>query len=842
MIGVAKLFVPILRLFTRFLKAFYYFSSINYIQKVKIGFFKYRIGFTVSYDNNAYSEYYSDLLGINNDVDLTDNNKNSIPDALESKLLLDSDSDGLPDIFEKVYGTDINDKDTDKDNLSDYYECFVLNSDPLNPDSDNNGISDDKEDFDLDGLTNLQECEFATHPLKSDTDNDTLSDFYEIEKSNTNPLSKDTDSDGLNDNDELTYKMNPRKSSSLSDGILDGDRSFNVSYESDESDSKNVKAKLELDLKGNQIESLSVTKITEDNFLNESIPGYIGNAYDLNVDGSFSGAKLTFELDKSLFNDSAFSPAIYYWNEETELLERLTDQNIDGNKVSATLQHFSKYIIVNENEYLCSWLDYEIEAPVSSGSQSTKYEMILALDESGSISSSDFSLMKDDSLTLLGQFGENDRVGILTFDSSIRTISELTDVSTAASNLKNIAQHNGSTALYGAVNKAISMFSSEGDSAKIIVVLTDGQNNCSPSDYLTVLKSAQDKNIKIYTIGVGSSVNSSVLNAFAMQTSGQYYSISKFDTLTQAFTKVITDADLHKDSDNDGISDYHEKCLASGKMRTGSGSIALDFSTLNYLNDDSDNDGLLDGEEIEIKEAEINGETVYYCYLLSNPCDTDSDSDGLPDAAEIYAGFEPLIYNDSQDVPASSSSAVNTKKDWTEMIEENGAWNFIHNAVEEDIRYKTPGMYPTELVLRTDEGKYKRVDLYYPLTGEIWDVKPASYQFDSARTEKVKAQLGGYVALGPLNSLTLTLGGSLIKDGSLTIGNYDVSYNNLYYLQRGLVTYHFTRTIPYAPVAVPDTVPVTDEEPSESQWYTVLWEWAAAFGYNCAKFCDYVIE
>ena len=49
--------------------------------------------------------------------------------------------------------------------------------------------------------------------------------------------------------------------------------------------------------------------------------------------------------------------------------------------------------------------------------------------------------------------------------------------------------------------------------------------------------------------------------------------------------------------------------------------------------------------EIEIKEENVNGKVVYYCYLHSNPCLSDSDGDGLDDFVENYAGFEPLVHN-----------------------------------------------------------------------------------------------------------------------------------------------------------------------------------------------------
>ncbi|GEM_PF-4487287 len=123
---------------------------------------------------------------------------------------LDTDKDGLPDIFEReVTGTDPNNFDTDGDGLDDSYEYLVLGTVPTKMDTDNNGILDGDEDFDGGGLTNLEEYILGTDPLKSDTDSDGLSDYDELYLFNTNPLVFDTDGDGIGDGDEIILGLDP---------------------------------------------------------------------------------------------------------------------------------------------------------------------------------------------------------------------------------------------------------------------------------------------------------------------------------------------------------------------------------------------------------------------------------------------------------------------------------------------------------------------------------------------------------------------------------------------------------------------------------------------------------
>ncbi len=74
----------------------------------------------------------------------------------------DTDGDGLPDSVEAVLGTDFNNTDSDFDRLDDYNESVFYRSDPLEPDSNHDGLSDYFEvmdvyslDVDGDGYPNI---------------------------------------------------------------------------------------------------------------------------------------------------------------------------------------------------------------------------------------------------------------------------------------------------------------------------------------------------------------------------------------------------------------------------------------------------------------------------------------------------------------------------------------------------------------------------------------------------------------------------------------------------------------------------------------------------------------
>ncbi len=148
----------------------------------------------------------------------------------------DTDGDGLKDGEEvHTYHTNPLKKDTDDDGLNDKEEIFTYKTDPLNKDTDGDGLLDGEEvnkyhtdplkkDTDGDGLTDGDEVlKYRTDPLVVDTDGDGLSDGDEVLKYHTDPLKKDTDGDSLSDFDEVTkYHTDPLLMDTDKGGVDDG--------------------------------------------------------------------------------------------------------------------------------------------------------------------------------------------------------------------------------------------------------------------------------------------------------------------------------------------------------------------------------------------------------------------------------------------------------------------------------------------------------------------------------------------------------------------------------------------------------------------------------------------
>ena len=88
-------------------------------------------------------------------------------------------------------------------------------------------LSNENNDTDGDGLTNDEEKQLGTDPLRADTDGDGLSDGDEVKKYHTNPLSANTDNDRITDYDEIyVYNTDPLNADMDGDGLKDGDEIY----------------------------------------------------------------------------------------------------------------------------------------------------------------------------------------------------------------------------------------------------------------------------------------------------------------------------------------------------------------------------------------------------------------------------------------------------------------------------------------------------------------------------------------------------------------------------------------------------------------------------------------
>ncbi|HCW32029.1 MAG: 5'-nucleotidase [Candidatus Peregrinibacteria bacterium GW2011_GWF2_39_17] len=113
----------------------------------------------------------------------------------------DNDGDGLCNGQERGREMDPDSIDSDDDGVPDHDEWGYGETNPIDPDTD-----DDK-------LNDGEEREAGTNPFDQDSDDDDLNDWLEVH-GGTDPLNPDTDGDGCTDGTEIQEGTNPRDAAS----------------------------------------------------------------------------------------------------------------------------------------------------------------------------------------------------------------------------------------------------------------------------------------------------------------------------------------------------------------------------------------------------------------------------------------------------------------------------------------------------------------------------------------------------------------------------------------------------------------------------------------------------
>ena len=666
----------------------------------------------------------------------------------------DSDNDGLVDSLEKQYGSNPYSIDTDDDGVDDFNELNWLNSDPTSNDSNKDGKDDGMEDSDSDGLTNAQECSAGTNPAYADSDYDFLSDYDEIYTYKTNPTDPDTDDDGVVDGTEVSNGSDPLvKETEFSTEATSGTV--------DESNAVSASAVVITDSAG--AGTLEIKEVTHsDNVLiSSSMPGYLGSAYDFSTEGEFDSATLTFTYDTSLGTiGEDFQPRIYYVNEETGELEELANQIVENGKVSAVVEHFSTYILLNKVAFDDVW-DKEIKPVDYEGDGKTGIDIVFVVDSSGSMDWNDRNNIRHLAVkNFIDKLGENDRAAIVDFDGSAYLLQGFTSDKTALNNAINRIDSSGGTNLSNGMNVAINQFVNSSytrtDTYKYIIFLTDGDGTYSTS-YTT---KAASNNIVVYTVGLGAEVQENVLKNIADGTGGKYYFASSASQLPDIYSDVSFETiDYTTDSNNDGISDYYTDLLNSGNLLISSGSYALVGVCDKYGADcaDWDNDGLLNGEEIQVVTSSFGT----YVRLKSNPVIEDTDGDGLTDKVENEIQTNPLKITKVGGMLVESL-----------MADED--YVYVEQVNAKSVANSIAGFFDWQ---KTDESKETFINYFYDYASETSINNNAKSIESLAKREKAWEIVETVVSIVKLGKNVLDLGTDLGSNDSVVKGQI-TKYNN----------------------------------------------------------------
>jgi hypothetical protein len=233
--------------------------------------------------------------------------------------------------------------DSDGDGLTDSFELHESMTDPFLSDTDGNGVPDGKEDNDKDGLDNLAEQGLGTMCYYKDSDYDGVYDGDEVLVYGTDPLDPDTDGDTVSDYYEILAGSDPL------DAGDPGDTSA-VPYTEEQEFRSGMVVSVSTTLAADVLDSFWMDEIPWTFPLSASnVPGMIGTGIVLYAEGDPGPTEITITLGCSDYvpGEAYF---LYYMNDSTGYCELVEPQAQNGDTITAVLERFSRYFVSSLQE------------------------------------------------------------------------------------------------------------------------------------------------------------------------------------------------------------------------------------------------------------------------------------------------------------------------------------------------------------------------------------------------------------------------------------------------------------------------------------------------------------
>lgn len=203
--------------------------------------------------------------------------------------------------------------------------------------------------------------------------------------------------------------------------------------------------------------------------------------------------------------------------------------------------------------------------------------IVLVLDVSGSMAAQDYKpnrldAAKTSAQTLISNIGFKDNVGIVVFSDGATTAAYLTPYKEkAVEKLKSVSLGNGRTAIGDGLSLAIDMATSIPNKKRVVVLLSDGENNAGVISPGEAVEFAKTNKIQVYTIGIGSvepvvlgydwfgnpqyaKLDDETLKTIAGETDGKYYKAVDRNTLDEIYERIPED--IKREKEETSIKDW----------------------------------------------------------------------------------------------------------------------------------------------------------------------------------------------------------------------------------------------------------------------------------------------
>lgn len=316
--------------------------------------------------------------------------------------------------------------------------------------------------------------------------------------------------------------------------------------------------------------------------------------------------------------------------------------------VKATVQ-FSSHIDVSDPKLIITdcnnnIADFKIEKQVFNDMR-----VYLVCDISGSMGGSETQL-QDAVRQFMTSISSNEEVALLGFSSGVEFDSGFTSDANELEPFIERLNPVGGTDIGGATYYSIEQFAADNNTSNIIILMTDGNDSSFSyeSDLLELKRRCEEKNILLYTIGLGESISAEYLENIA------YYGNGRFVYSGDAVSLQSLYDFIHQQIDNNHLITFEAKNTVDNIreleiINQADGSATSKTYQLSYEGDSEDTDN--DSSTIEVWDAKegvyasgVDTPTIYMSDLASSSFNILGK--GLLNATDINVSLEGTVnYN-----------------------------------------------------------------------------------------------------------------------------------------------------------------------------------------------------
>jgi len=203
--------------------------------------------------------------------------------------------------------------------------------------------------------------------------------------------------------------------------------------------------------------------------------------------------------------------------------------------------------------------------------------VVLAIDDSGSMQASDYSptrleAAKNAADMLIKNLEPADNAGVVIFESGATTAAYLSpDKDRVRQKLGSVTPKPGQTAIGDGLTLAIDMARSIPNKKSVVILLSDGVNNTGMVTVDEAVVVAQNANIQVFTVGLGSAnpvvtgydwlgkpqyaeLDEATLRSIAEKTGGRYFKSVDGQTLSEIYSGL--NKEIVREQEETSVKDY----------------------------------------------------------------------------------------------------------------------------------------------------------------------------------------------------------------------------------------------------------------------------------------------